>query len=231
MGKLVLSHMGIFLLERALDQGRITLGRRPFNDIVIDNRVVSGSHAAFEQVGSEVFVSDLNSTNGTFVDGARISRRKISHGAIVEIGTYEVQYLDEQVSVRGSASMDKTVVLEPGPIAQAVQEASSFRRAPLPVAVLEPLWSDPNVAALPLTKVVTTVGKTGLQVASITKRPVGYILSQVVGSTPTLLNGAALTCHEIGLTEGDIIEVAGRQWRFRSAEAGESSIGNLRGHS
>ena len=77
MGKLVVSLNGVVIKEVQITKDKTTLGRRPYNDIVIDNLAVSGEHAVLQMVGSDVFIEDLNSTNGTYIT-ARPSRSSCS---------------------------------------------------------------------------------------------------------------------------------------------------------
>ena len=65
-----------------------------------------------------------------------------------------------------------------------------------------------------LTKVVTTVGKPGVQVASITKRPGGYVFAHVEGALRPTVNGQPLTGETVQLKNGDVIELAGTQMQF-----------------
>ena len=58
--------------EFELDKERITIGRRPSNQIHIDNLAVSGEHAVIVTIGNDSFLEDLNSTNGTMVNGKAI---------------------------------------------------------------------------------------------------------------------------------------------------------------
>jgi pSer/pThr/pTyr-binding forkhead associated (FHA) protein len=69
MPKMIVSIDGVVIKEVQLTKDRTTLGRRPYNDIVIDNLAISGEHAVFQMTGNEVFIEDLNSTNGTYVNG------------------------------------------------------------------------------------------------------------------------------------------------------------------
>jgi pSer/pThr/pTyr-binding forkhead associated (FHA) protein len=69
MPKMIVSIDGVVIKEVQLTKDRTTLGRRPYNDIVIDNLAVSGEHAVLQMTGSEVHLEDLNSTNGTYVNG------------------------------------------------------------------------------------------------------------------------------------------------------------------
>lgn len=72
MGKLVVSLDGVVIKEVQITKDKTTLGRRPYNDIIIDNLAVSGEHAVLQMLGADVFIEDLNSTNGTYINGKAI---------------------------------------------------------------------------------------------------------------------------------------------------------------
>jgi pSer/pThr/pTyr-binding forkhead associated (FHA) protein len=93
MGKLVVSLDGVVIKQVELTKEKTTLGRRPYNDIVIDNLAVSGEHAVLQSVGDAVFIEDLNSTNGTYINGRAIRRQQLAHSDSVEIGKYKLRYL------------------------------------------------------------------------------------------------------------------------------------------
>ena len=76
MPKMIVSIDGVVIKEVQLTKDRTTLGRRPYNDIVIDNLAVSGEHAVMQMSGAEVFLEDLNSTNGTYVNGKAIKKQQ-----------------------------------------------------------------------------------------------------------------------------------------------------------
>ena len=96
MGKLVVSLDGVVIKEVQITKDKTTLGRRPYNDIVIDNLAVSGEHAVLQMVGSDVFIEDLNSTNGTYINGKAIKKQLLAHNDTVEIGKYKIKYLVER---------------------------------------------------------------------------------------------------------------------------------------
>src|SRR3954449_4373610 len=181
MGKLVVSLDGVVIKEVQITKEKTTLGRRPYNDIVIDNLAVSGEHAVLQMVGADVFIEDLNSTNGTYINGKAVKKQLLTHNDTVEIGKYKIKYL-----VEDSTDHDKTMIMRPGsqppPMpASAPGRNSSFGALGIPtgsvgqatIRVMNGAAAGREVA---LTKVVTTVGKPGVQVASITKRPAGYVL-------------------------------------------------------
>lgn len=223
MGKLVVSLDGVVIKEVQLTKDKTTLGRRPYNDIVIDNLAVSGEHAVLQMVGTDVFIEDLNSTNGTYINGKAIKKQLLSHNDTVEIGKYKIKYLTEQ-----APDYEKTLVMKPGMMPQAAPTyASSSPLAggapsgfgglggtPVPAAAIKVLNGAAAGREVSLTKVVTTVGKPGVQVASITKRPGGYVFAHVEGAMKPTVNGAAVGNDPVHLKNGDVIELAGTQMQF-----------------
>jgi pSer/pThr/pTyr-binding forkhead associated (FHA) protein len=224
MGKLVVSLDGVVIKEVQITKDKTTLGRRPYNDIVIDNLAVSGEHAVLQMVGADVFIEDLNSTNGTYINGKAVKKQLLSHNDTVEIGKYKIKYL-----VEDGTDYEKTMIMKPGavPGAGAPQAysptvgfgASGFgslggSSAPASIKVLNGAAAGREVM---LTKVVTTVGKPGVQVASITKRPGGYVLAHVEGALRPTVNGSPVTGETVQLKNGDVVELAGTQMQFVQA--------------
>jgi pSer/pThr/pTyr-binding forkhead associated (FHA) protein len=226
MGKLVVSLDGVVIKEVQITKDKTTLGRRPYNDIVIDNLAVSGEHAVLQMVGSDVFIEDLNSTNGTYINGKAIKKQLLQHNDTVEIGKYKIKFLTGE-----HTDYEKTMIIKPGAFgAAAGAGAPAFANtttggnsgfgglggAPSTAAikVLNGAAAGREVA---LTKVVTTVGKPGVQVASITKRPGGYVFAHVEGSARPTVNGNAVQSEPVYLKNGDVIELAGTQMQFVQA--------------
>ena len=106
MGKLVVSLDGVVIKEVQITKDKTTLGRRPYNDIVIDNLAVSGEHAVLQMSGNEVYLEDLNSTNGTYVNGKAVKKQLLQNNDTVEIGKYKIKYINEAVG----PSFEKTTV-------------------------------------------------------------------------------------------------------------------------
>ena len=221
MGKLVVSLDGVVIKEVQITKDKTTLGRRPYNDIVIDNLAVSGEHAVLQMVGADVFIEDLNSTNGTYINGKAIKKQLLSHNDTVEIGKYKIKYL-----VEDGTDYEKTMIMKPGATApaagtQAYQPTQGFGASgfgslgggsgPASIKVLNGAAAGREVM---LTKVVTTVGKPGVQVASITKRPGGYVLAHVEGALRPTVNGSPVTGETVQLKNGDVVELAGTQMQF-----------------
>jgi hypothetical protein len=216
MGKLVVSLDGVVIKEVQITKDKTTLGRRPYNDIVIDNLAVSGEHAVLQMVGADVFIEDLNSTNGTYINGKAIKKQLLANNDIVEVGKYKIKYLLED-----SADYEKTMILKPGATPSGFGLPSAFGALPgAPVvgpAAVKVLTGPYAGREVSLTKVVTTVGKPGVQVASITKRPSGYVFAHVEGAARPTINGIPLTGESMPLRSGDLIELAGTQMQFIQA--------------
>ena len=217
MPQLIVSVEGVEIRHVPLRKNRTTLGRRPENDIVFDNMIVSGQHCAFELEGvADVYVEDLHSTNGTYINGKAVKKQLLSNNDVVEVGKYRIKFLAEEAE-----DYEKTMILRPGafgrapgtvpPGAPGAAAATPPAAGPASIKVLNGGAAGREVL---LTKVVTTVGKPGVQVASVTKRPGGYVLSHVEGSRRPSVNGQPVGEEAISLKHGDIIDLAGTQMQF-----------------
>ncbi len=218
MPKMIVSIDEVVIKEVQLTKDKTTLGRRPYNDIVIDNLAVSGEHAVLQMSGGEVFLEDLNSTNGTYLNGKAIKKQQLQNGDSVEIGKYKIKFVGD-----GEAdNFDKTMVVKARPAA-APQPAL---RAAVPGtpgdsvglgafhASIKVLSGAASGREVPLTKVVTTIGKPGVAVAAITRRQHGFVVHHVEGAGNPMLNGTPIKAEPIALKNGDLIELAGTQMQF-----------------
>lgn len=259
--KLILSMDGVVLKEYALNKERMTIGRKPHNDIVIDNLAVSGEHAAIVTILNDSFLEDLDSTNGVVVNGTQIKKHFLQSGDVVEIGKYKMKYLNDQPSQMTAADFEKTMVLRspPGgaptlkkqdesPLAktQVGIQTGGFQQAAttgkfaattaqpaapaktpaeatgqmaaaaggVPPAAVQILTGPNTGKELDLVKNLTTLGKPGMQVAVLTRRPHGYFITHVEGANFPILNGTSLDEHPHQLNDHDIIELAGVKMEF-----------------
>jgi pSer/pThr/pTyr-binding forkhead associated (FHA) protein len=220
MGKLVISLDGVVIKEVPITKDKTTLGRRPYNDIVIDNLAVSGEHAVLQMVGADVFIEDLNSTNGTYINGKAIKKQLLAQNDLVEIGKYKIKYLVDEGN-----DYERTVVYRQAPVTTVSSAAAHHLASSMPAdlsgpsgaigpALIKVLNGGAVGREVTLTKVVTTVGKPGVQVASITKRPTGYVFAHVEGAARPIVNGKAVVTETVPLRNGDVIELAGTQMQF-----------------
>ncbi len=215
MPKMIVSIDGVVIKEVQLTKDRTSLGRRPYNDIVIDNLAVSGEHAVLQMSGNEVYLEDLNSTNGTYVNGKAVKKQLLQNSDTVEIGKYKIKYVNEAAS----AGFEKTMVIKAGsaglvpPVGMPAPAAASASTAPMNAAikVMSGAAAGREVA---LVKVVTTIGKPGVAVAAITKRPHGFVVAHVEGADRPSLNGSPIGAEPVTLKNGDVLELAGTQMQF-----------------
>jgi FHA domain len=215
MPKMIVSIDGVVIKEVQLTKDRTSLGRRPYNDIVIDNLAVSGEHAVLQMSGNEVYLEDLNSTNGTYVNGKAVKKQLLQNSDTVEIGKYKIKYVNEAAN----AGFEKTMVIKagsaglvpPSGVAAAPQSADAGANLSAAIKVMSGAAAGREVA---LVKVVTTIGKPGVAVAAITKRPHGFVVAHVEGTDRPSLNGAPIGAEPVTLKNGDLLELAGTQMQF-----------------
>ena len=215
MPKMIVTIDGVVIKEVQLTKDRTSLGRRPYNDIVIDNLAVSGEHAVLQLAGNDVHLEDLNSTNGTYLNGKAVKKQLLQNGDTVEIGKYRIKYVSEAAD----SGYEKTTVFKAG-------SAGATSVTAMAASVAAPMSNSTSAAAIkvisgaaagrevPLVKVVTTIGKPGVAVAAITRRPHGFVIAHVEGANRPSLNGAVIGADPVALKDGDMLELAGTQMQF-----------------
>jgi predicted component of type VI protein secretion system len=231
--KLLLTLNGATISEHELSKETISIGRRPENDIQVDNLAVSGKHAQIITILNDSFLEDLNSTNGTYVNGSLIKKHALKHGDVIGVGKHQLKYVTENTG--NDDAFEKTMIIRPDaagmPEATGAHEigksvakiaAQEAKRGAMPVqggvpARLQILNGANAGKEIELSKALTTIGKPGTQVAAITRRPQGYFIIHVEGGsgnqTP-VINGKNIGTQATGLKDHDIIEVAGVKMEF-----------------
>jgi pSer/pThr/pTyr-binding forkhead associated (FHA) protein len=222
MPKMIVSIDEVVIKEVQLTKDKTTLGRRPYNDIVIDNLAVSGEHAVLQMTGKEVLLEDLNSTNGTYVNGKAVKKQQLQNGDAIEIGKYKIKFVGDNAA----EDFDKTMVVKARPAAQQTAPVGAATPSGFSAnagestglgafhAAIKVLSGAASGREVPLTKVVTTIGKPGVAVAAITRRQHGFVVHHVEGAGNPTLNGAPIGKDPISLKNGDLIELAGTQMQF-----------------
>jgi pSer/pThr/pTyr-binding forkhead associated (FHA) protein len=231
MAKLIMSLDNAVIREVPLDKERVTIGRKPHNDIQIDNLAVSGEHALIVTILNDSFLEDLGSTNGTLVNGNPVKKHILQTNDVVEIGKYKLKYVNETSAGQATvADFEKTMVLRApmpkgmgdtqiNPTSTTTQSRpqQSVITAPKPpekLAAIQILTGSSAGKELELTKNLTTLGKPGVQVAVITRRPHGYFLTHVEGASFPVVNGKALDAQAHQLNDHDVVELAGVKMEF-----------------
>ena len=210
MARIILIHEGAVLKEFPLNKERTTIGRKPHNDIQLDDPTVSGQHAVVLML-QNAYVEDLNSTNGVILNGKKVTRRQLNHGDVIRIGRHELKYVD------GNAEeFESTVVIRPESTPGSARPAAqSAQNTKYQVSIM----SGPKKGqAIELTKPYTTLGSPGVQVAVVARRGKDYFLMPMSGTgdrnNPPRLNGEPIGATSKKLKEGDKIEVAGTVLQF-----------------
>lgn len=234
MAKVLLSVDGVMLKEIPLARERTTIGRKPHNDIRIDNLAVSGEHAAIITMLNDSFLEDLESTNGTYVNGRPVKKHFLQDGDVIELAKYRLKYVKD-ANEKVGADAEKTMVLRPDAVRGALEQPAEAPLPPSPPPMAEPLPMTASARArgqLPsgsiqiltganagreveLSKTLTTLGKPGVMVAAIARRPLGYFITHVEGPQPPRVAGRVLEPNKpYALMDHDVIELGGVKMEF-----------------
>ena len=130
MARLILSLDGQVLAEYNMTKERYTVGRLPDNDVRIDNAAVSGHHGLIINILNDSFLEDLNSTNGTYVNGKLIKKHALTHGDVITIGHHHLRFVDSQVESSEQDEFERTLVIQPGQVNEARLKAAADSVAP-----------------------------------------------------------------------------------------------------
>jgi pSer/pThr/pTyr-binding forkhead associated (FHA) protein len=239
MARLILSLDSQVMAEYNMTKERYTVGRLPDNDVRIDNAAVSGHHGLIINILNDSFLEDLNSTNGTYVNGKLIKKHALTHGDVITIGQHHLRFADSQVESSDQDEFERTLVIQPGQIAEgrlppatgvapAAVAAPPARARVAPAGVAEK--SPPSRPAklqvlsgqfagreLELAKTLTTLGRPGMQIAAISRRADGYYVVHVESSKPgdfPLVNGQPIGPQARRLHDNDVVTLAGVKMGF-----------------
>ncbi len=225
-GSLVLTLNQSVLGEFSLDKERLLIGRKPENDIQVDNLAVSGQHAAIITILNDSFLEDLDSTNGTFVNGKLVKKHALKHGDVITVGKHELKYVNDEATTNDQ-DFEKTMIIRPGMASHAAAAAKAEETAPppptgisgqvvpdeMPLGKIQVLSGPGAGKELELKKALITLGRPGVQVAVITRRPQGYFITHVEGKHP-MVNGDAIGAQAHALEDHDVVELAGVKMEF-----------------
>ena len=114
MARLILSLDNQVLAEYNMSKERYTVGRLPDNDVRIDNPAVSGHHSLIINILNDSFLEDLNSTNGTYVNGKLIKKHALQHSDVITIGHHQLRFSDQQSNDTEQDEFEKTMVIPTG---------------------------------------------------------------------------------------------------------------------
>jgi pSer/pThr/pTyr-binding forkhead associated (FHA) protein len=211
-----------------MNKERYTIGRLPDNDIRIDNPAVSGHHSLIINILNDSFLEDLNSTNGTYVNGKLIKKHALQHGDVITAGHHQLRFVEDDEAQQDE--FEKTMVIQPSarpvekvraavtdPVVTASRRTLGNGAPAIKKAKLQVLSGAFAGRELELTKALTTLGRPGVQVAAITRRSEGYFIVHVdaeVEDNFPLVNGAPIGAQARKLADNDVIQLAGVKMGF-----------------
>lgn len=216
--KLIMTLDGAVVREYPIDKESISIGRKHGNDIQLNDLTVSGRHALIVTMGEHVYVDDLGSTNGTLLNGARITKTLLKQNDVIQVGNYQLTYFDDedqeyeptmflQAEIEDTQVMDTRVPAQSGMKGEKLAGVKILN-GPLAKKILE------------LRKPFNTIGFNGIKMAMIARNTNNYTISSLrsnklrrASDTP-MINGKQLTTEAITLKDQDVIELAGTQMKF-----------------
>ena len=237
MAKLILTFNKQVIKEYPFTKDSVTMGRQEDNTIVVDNLAVSGYHAKVDKVGGEYILTDLQSTNGTFVNDEKVVSHKLSHGDNIVIGKHVILFVaTEKQTPEGERKdkklpLDKTMLLDTAKQRELLAKqkvAPSTAKLPEKVGVIS-FVDDSGLGEIELSKKLTKIGKAetseiklsglfmGATAATISRRPSGYAISFAGGMTKLKVNGAVIK-ESVPLNDFDTIEIGSYKFQFYQKE-------------
>ena len=236
-GKLVLFLADDTTLDIPLDRERVTVGRRPGNDVCLPYAAVSAAHAVFVATSTAVVMEDLGSTNGTMINGKRMSRQVVRDGDRIEIGRQRLVYVADvnaavppptRRELAGDRADDQGVAGEPSsPPAYGTPDVGAAGGLPYPSPaaaqalagpVLKVLTGPSAGRTLALTGDEALIGRVGVQVAAVRKADEAFRVWLAEGTDAPCINGVPVPLEGLLLRPGDVVEVAGTRVEFSVVE-------------
>jgi pSer/pThr/pTyr-binding forkhead associated (FHA) protein len=187
---------------------------------------------------NDSFLEDLNSTNGTYVNGKLIKKHALQHGDVITVGHHQLRFVEDDDAQQDE--FERTMVIQPSqrPV-EKVQDARSKAAEAQPSsgdtsqvrALREGAAGDKQLKKaklqvlsgafagreLELSKALTTLGRPGVQVAAITRRSDGFYIVHVEADRPDnypLVNGTPIGAQARRLVDNDVIQLAGVKMGF-----------------
>ncbi|MEK7744328.1 MAG: FHA domain-containing protein [Elusimicrobiota bacterium] len=234
MPKLLLKFNAAVIREIPIDRTALSVGRKPDNDIVIDNPAVSGHHCKIVSAGDTFYVEDLDSTNGTFVNEKRVMKSGLHHNDSIGIARHSLVFMDEKAaaapppkpSAPAAPKTEPASASEPAPPAAAPPPPAAPKQDKLGgVRVLKGVVTEPEFELKGLSTYIGKSDRVQIQIkgsglfgsapevaASIHRKPEGYVLLAVEDGYPSV-NGNSVS-GQIELKDGDIIECGATTLQF-----------------
>lgn len=225
MAKLIVSQNGEIIDNRFLDAPALTIGSRPDSDLCLAAQGVSRAHARITSVGNDDILEDLDSTNGTLVNGERVTRHILQNDDVIEIANVQIRYrnhkaidgpsFDRTMVIQASAAPEGGAAAQPvGAYALATAKKEHRFRAGARMGMVRVFNGSGSSREIELSRVLHTFGIPGKQLAVINARPHGYFITHVEGRKPARVNGKSIGLDPQPLSPNDEIEVGDEKLLF-----------------
>lgn len=228
MAKLIVSIAGVVDGHYFLDKDRFTIGRRPDNDIFLDDPVVSNVHAVIVTVSNDQVLEDAASTNGIRVNGEKVTRRILQNNDVIEVGGYQLKYINQRATP--DMDFDKTLIVKAAQLnPDALPEAEELQVRPhlttaaptarsvktsFPLGGVKGMEGQYAGQDILISRPLKTFGQPGVQLVMIARRPHGYYLTHVEGKRQPRVNGKSIGTQAYLLQENDLIEAGDVKLQF-----------------
>lgn len=235
MPKLLLKFNAAVIKEIVVDKDALTVGRKPDNDVVIDNPAISGHHCRLTKEGGSYYVEDLDSTNGTFVNEKKIKKSGLKHNDVVGVAKHALVFLEDAPppSAAGEAPAqraDATMMLSPQKQAELVAaSASSAKAAGAEKAgwlrIIQGVVGEPEYELKGMSTYIGKSDRVQIQIkgsglfgsapevaASVHRKTEGFVLVAVTDGYPAV-NGSKVS-GSVVLKDGDLIECGATAMKF-----------------
>lgn len=240
MAKIFLKFNEQVLKEIPLENPQLTIGRKPDNDLVIDNPAVSGHHARVVKEAGGFFIEDLGSTNGTFLNDAKVQKQKLKNTDCINVGKHALIFQDEVAPPPPpppppkESDSDKTMILDTAKQKELLKALGTVKTAAVAEKVgwLTVATGDTDKKEYELTGRLNVIGKEDTasvkligwlapkNAAMLSRRGPAYFISMPEGAKKITVNGEAVQGQR-ELQDGDVIIVAGVHFHFSLKEPGK----------
>jgi pSer/pThr/pTyr-binding forkhead associated (FHA) protein len=236
MPRLILTFNKQVIKEYPFLKDSVTIGRNEDNGIIIDNLAVSSYHAKIDKVGPDYIVTDLQSTNGTFVNDEKVVSQKLSHGDNIIIGKHVILFVAAEKGTEAEAAgkkgkLDRTMMLDTAKQKELLAKQQVVPKTPKPPAKIGVVSfiNGSDLGEIELNKKLTKIGKgdtseiklsgvfMGSPAVTISKRPSGYTITFTGGRTKLKVNGEVVK-DSVALKDFDTIELGSYKFQFYQKE-------------
>ena len=193
IARLIIKRDNVMLSDVPIFKTRLTIGRRSYNDIELNDLTVSGEHSVIHVKKGEIVVHDLNSRNGTLVNGQTIMQHVMSDGDEIEVGVFRLRL-------------------------QLKAEFIVAKAPPVLTASLEVLQGATAGERIEMNRPINTVGSHGQHVAVVSRRRQGFFITHLEGLSYPKVNGESIGLAAFALNGDDVIELGGCTYKLHLQE-------------